>query len=410
MNIFIIPSWYPSKDHPHAGIFNKEQAEALALVYPDSNFAISTWGPNEEDLLLWGKDHIKNLYKILLFFGKETKVTSLSSNLIEYNSPSLTWSRKVKNGNITSIINANEKHFLDFQGKMGKVDIIHAHTGHPAGWVARWLSKKHKIPYVITEHMGPFPFNDYLLKTGKLSQWLQEPFRDSSCNIAVSPHQKEVLKKWEIPRLTCISNLTNEDFFKPAVRHSIDNRDFVFFTLSCQEPVKGIPYLLQAIRLLTSNLGEIRLRIGGDGSEIQCYKDLAQKLHISDRVEWLGTLNREEALKEYQQCDAFVLSSIYENLPLVLLEAIACGKPIISTRCGGPQSIINETNGLLTEPGNSDSLSQALHYMVKNIHKYEEAEIRADFIKRYSRKVVCQHIMKVYEQVVDDYGQKLPNR
>ena len=409
LNIFIIPSWYPSKDRPHAGIFNKEQAEALAQVFPESNFVLSSWGPNEEDLLLWGKDHLKNLHKIIRFIKKTPKTSLLSPNLTEYYSPTLTWSRKFLGGNIKRIIEINESHFLDFQKKKGKVDILHAHTAHPAGWVAMWLSRKYQIPYVITEHMGPFPFKDYLLPTGKLSKWLQKPFLNSSCNIAVSPNQEEVLKKWGIPHLKCIPNLTNEDVFKPALNQNIYSQEFTFFSLSAQIPVKGIPYLLEAFRLLVNKSKRIRLRIGGYGSEIQNYKRLAQKLQINDHVEWLGALTREEALKEFQQCQSFVLSSLHESMGVVYTEAIACGKPVIGTRCGGPESIINEKNGLLAEPGDSNSLYQAMEYMLHHSQDYKQEEIREDFINRYSRKVVCKQIMEVYKEVTDAYSKNNSN-
>ena len=61
MNIFTIPSWYPSKLNPAWGIFCKEQAEALAKVFPDSNFGVSLWGQNNDNTLLCAKDHVKNL-------------------------------------------------------------------------------------------------------------------------------------------------------------------------------------------------------------------------------------------------------------------------------------------------------------------------------------------------------------
>ena len=409
MKIFIIPSWYPSRDHPHAGIFNKEQAQAFANEFPESDLAISSWGPNEEDLLLWGRDHLKNIIKILEYKKKEPKSTLLSPNLIEYYNPKLTWSRKFLNGNINSIVSASENRFLEFRKSKGKVDIIHAHTAHPAGWVAMWLSRKYRIPYVITEHMGPFPFKDYLLPSGKLSKWLQQPYWNSSCNIAVGPPQKNVLRKWKIPHLKYIPNLTNEDFFKPDLNQNIHSQDFTFFSLSAQVPIKGIPYLLEAFRLLINKSKKVRLKIGGYGPEMQNYKNIARKLFISEQVEWLGSLSREEALREFQKCNSFVLPSLHENLPLVLLEAIACGKPVIGTRCGGPESIINENNGLLAEPGDSNSLYQAMEYMLHNSQNYKQTEIREDFINRYSRKVVCKQIMEVYKEVTDAYPKNNSN-
>ena len=403
MNVFIIPSWYPSKDDPTAGIFNKEQAEALAYLNPDSNFAISSWGSHDEDLLLWGRDRFRNLSKIIKFSGKPSTKTKIAENLTEYFSPAFTWTRKILNGNISKIIAVNERHFLDFQSHAGRVDVIHAHSAHPGGWVAMKLSAKYKIPYVITEQMTPFPFVDFLTRAGGLKHWLKDPLWGSSCNIVVSPQQKETLQKWNVPHLKYIPNLTNEDFFKPALAKNGSKRPFVFFTLCNLVPQKGIPVLLNAVKRLVVDNRNVSFRIGGTGEDEMVYKKLAEDLNIAEYVCWLGPLNRHQALDEFQNCHAFVLPSIHENLPLVLLESIACGTPIISTRCGGPESIINGKNGILVEPGDSDALANAISSMIDNANSYSSNEIREDFCQRYSRHVVCRQIMEVYQQAVVTY-------
>jgi len=402
MNIFIIPSWYPTSDKPHAGIFFKEQAEAMAHTFPDSNFAISTWGSHETDLLLYGEDHIFNIPKIFRFPFKRSDERKLKPNLTEYYSPALTWTRKLLSGNIRGIVKVNERHFLSFQKKVGKIDVIHAHSAFPAGWVAMCLALKYKVPYILTEHMGPFPFKSFLLKNGQLSQYLLKPFTYSYANIAVSPEQKSVLEGWDIHRVRYIPNLINELFFTFQQKSYEESRLFTFFTLARLEPGKGISFLLEAFKNLQDNNLACKLRIGGDGSQQKELQELTEELGITESVVWLGTLNRKEALKEYQSCDTFVLPSLSENLPLVLLEAIACGKPIISTRCGGPESIINNTNGILVEPQYTEQLTSAMRHMYSNQERYDGMMIRNDALKKYSMQVVCQQIMEVYRLALQD--------
>lgn len=403
MNVLIIPSWYPSKDHPHTGIFNKEQAVALSSVFPGSNFAISTWGSHEEDLLLWKENYFKNLKKVVKYFSKSPLEVSISTNLTEYYNPAFTWSRKILDGNINRIIKASEKHFLKFRSEKREINVIHAHSAYPGGWIAMVLGKKYHLPYVITEHMTPFPFQSFLEKDGNLSPYLRKPLFSSACNIVVSPQQLKNLREWDIPRLKYIPNLTNEDYFRPSSSGIPKQNKFSFFTLGNLISQKGISILLQSINLLVKRDKEVRFKIGGEGIEKIEYQKIAKELGITNYIEWLGRLSREDAVREFQGCDAFVLPSLHENLPLVLLEAIACGKPVISTRCGGPESIINEKNGILAEPGDSISLYSALEYIKDNIHKYDETEIRAGFLKRYSRKVVCEQIMEVYKQVTEEF-------
>ena len=403
MNVFIIPSWYPSKDQPHTGIFFKEQAEALAYVFPDSDFALSTWGSHEHDLLLESKDHIRNFSKLLKFSSKKASELKLKTNLREFYSPAFTWTRKLFRGNIDNIVKVNERHFLSFQKEVGKIDIIHAHSAHPAGWVAMELAKKYGIPYIITEHMGPFPFRDFLLSTGKLSPYLEKPLHNSNANVAVSPQLKETLNKWEIPRVSYIPNLTDESFFKVKPESQNQDGTFTFFTLARLEEGKGISFLLEALKLLSKGYSNIRLRVGGDGSQAETYHTLAKNLGIEDKVEWLGLLDRQQSLNEFQNCDAFVLASLHENLPLVLIEALACGKPLIGTYCGGSESIIHEKNGLVVEPGNTEALADAMEDMYLNSRRYDPEEIRSDFMSRYSRPVVCKQIMNLYQEVINQH-------
>ncbi|SIT90706.1 glycosyltransferase [Pontibacter indicus] len=402
MNVFVIPSWYPSKDNPHTGIFNKEQSLAVAELYPESNFAISTWGTHENDLLLLGKDHLKNISKLFKYPLKKATTQKLGRNITEYYTPAFTWTRKFLRGNINNIIKVNVKHFQKFQEEVGKVDIIHAHSAHPGGWVAMMLAEKFAVPYTITEHMAPFPFRSFLKANGTLNQYLAKPFHYSAANIVVSPQQKETLTQWDIPRLKLIPNLTDESVFQPKHIPKTDQR-FTFFTLAVLEDRKGIKFLLEAFKRIHEQYKNTRLIIGGDGPQRQEYQSLASSLSITEHVQWLGTLNRQQAAEQLQNCDAFVLPSFHENLPLVLLEASACGKPLIGTYCGGSESIIHDKNGLVVEPGNTDALFGAMEDLYLNYERYNAKEIRANFMSKYSRSVVCKQIMDLYQQVITQH-------
>ena len=96
------------------------------------------------------------------------------------------------------------------------------------------------------------------------------------------------------------------------------------------------------------------------------------------------------------QCDVFVLPSLYETFGVVLIEALAAGKPVIATRCGGPESIVNDENGLLVAPANSDALGRAMRQMVEAIDRFNKDIIRSDCIARFSRQAVIEQLGRVY--------------
>ena len=98
---------------------------------------------------------------------------------------------------------------------------------------------------------------------------------------------------------------------------------------------------------------------------------LARRLEIEPRVRWLGRLDRQRALEEYRACDCFVQPSHLESFSIVVLEALACGKPVIATRCGGPEFMITPENGLLVAKQDPSGLARAMRGMVSGAQAYE---------------------------------------
>lgn len=400
MNIFHIPSWYPSADAPISGIFTKEQIIILSKYYSASNFGISLWGQKTEANLLWTKDHLKNVLKIIKGLNQHPSQTTLAPNLIEYYAPAFTWTEKFLHGNISGILRANEQNLNIFSQNTGKVSLIHAHVSFPAGLIAQHLSYKYRIPYIITEQMSPFPFESFKSR-GKPMNKVLSPIQKADAIIAISPSAAQDIKQMTNVQSIVIPNLVDETVFKPLSEANSfkSNQPFTFFTLGRMVQQKGISTLIHAIALLKSD--NIRFRIGGDGEYLKEYKQLADTLAIKDhRIVWLGELKREEAAMEFANCHAFVLPSIHESMGVVYAEALACGKPIIATYCGGPEFIVNKHNGLLVEVNAPQQLSQAMNYLVRNIHKYSAAEIRADFMARFSSGVITKKIYTLYESLI----------
>ncbi|NJN27131.1 MAG: glycosyltransferase family 4 protein [Cyclobacteriaceae bacterium] len=402
MNIFIIPSWYPSAAHPITGIFFREQAKALGVQYPSANIGISLWGQNDERLLLWAAEPANSLRKIRnrkQINPGELYVTE--RNVVEYFCPAFTWTSKILKGNFPNIIKANLYNLNRFEQCFGKVDIIHAQVGFPAGYIANRLATIHKVPYVITEQMTPFPHLFLRSGNGKLVPKLSIAYAGAAKNIAISRALNESMQAAEIKNRCVIPNLVDDAFF-----NDIDpkpNRNFTFFCLGRMVSQKGVDILLKAVALMKSS---VRLRIGGDGEEILDYKAMAGELGIEDRVEWLGELDRTRALREFQHCDAFVLASRHESMGVVFAEALACGKPVIATRCGGPEEFTNRRNGYVVAPGDICALANAMENMVTNISLFDARQISAWCKRRFGAREVCAQIMKVYEQVIDSYTGK----
>lgn len=404
MNIFFIPSWYLSPTDPLPGIFFKEQAQALAKYNPEIKIGISTWGQNDERLLLWAGRPLQSLFKLIFKTKPRSSVERYQyGHITEYFTPTYTWSSRIFHGNMKHILQANLSNLDTFQHTHGKVDIIHAHVGFPGGYIAKKVSEIHDIPYVVTEQMSPFPHRYFENADGTLDSRLREAYSGSSKNIAISEALANQMQNHGISRISLIPNLVEEAMFE-SLLHKNANESFTFFALGRMVPQKGIDILLKAFSTLKT---EAALRIGGDGEYVHTYKNLASKLQIEDKIEWLGELDRKQALHEFQHCDAFVLPSRHESMGVVFAEAMACGKPVIGTICGGPEEFINESNGYLIDPENEYLLSKSMKNMIQNYDRFDAEDIRQQCADRFSSEVICRKIMDVYQKVIEVYKQDL---
>lgn len=406
MNVFVVPSWYPSTDYPLNGIYVQEQVLKLCTSHVSVHVGISLWGQKDNRLLLWVGKPFQTIAK-LISATRTPSSKKLLPNLIEYISPTFTWSRRIKRGNIANIISMNMQNLEAFEADFGPADIIHAHVGYPAGYIAMELARKRQIPYILTEHMGPFPSRYDTDSTGQLAPFYRQAYQQAAANIAVSPSLANNMAAMGIQRIQVIPNFVNEEYFKPAPASTTNlKQPFTFFTLGSITPEKGINQLLLAIKALTETEKSVAFRIGGEGAYSEEYKAFAKELGIENYITWLGLLKREEALVEHQKCNAFVLPSLHESMGITYVEALACGKPIIATKCGGPEFILSEANGLLIEKNDIPALATAMQHLIQNRVNYSSQRIRQDFVNRFSSQAVIPQLLQLYQNVAFAKGKK----
>lgn len=398
MNILVIPSWYPSASRPISGIFVKEEARYIAELHPEISMVVSLHGNDAFELDLKRPMAALGVLRVFLRNGKFAKTEHLP-NLLEIDNPCLTWSPRFLDGNIKQIIEAHRENFRYAMSHFGKPDLIHAHVTYPAGWIAMQLSKEFGVPYLIKECMGPFPFAipKFVNSDGSLTRWIREPLENAAQVIAMSPSLADSMAGFGLKRPLVIPYPVDERRFALA-RHERKQK-FQFFTLCGLSPEKGIPDLLRAIPLALREVPNLLFKIGGAGREAE-YRQLSQMLGIAEFVEWLGPVNREDAPRYFSECDAFIMVSHLETFGMVYAEAIASGKPVIATRCGGAEFIVNDENGFLVEVGNVEKIAEAMVRMYRDYDKFEDKKIRQDFLARFSRGAIVDQLTHCYEKIL----------
>lgn len=401
MHVFFIPSWYPTVERPTAGCFLREQALAIGRFGEDVQVSVSLHGSGA--YLLDPRTPVKSVRRLMRFLDVPSRrVESVGVNVVEFDRPAITWPMPLAGGNLRGILKNHHANFVDAEELHGRVDLIHAQVGLPAGWIAWKLARRFKRPFIITEHMGPFPPRSraFLRPDGSLTVRLRNSYAESAINVAVSPWLSSAMAGFGIGRLTVVPNLVDEERFSPGSGRSSGN-DFVFLTLCSLLPGKGVDDLLKATALASTEIPSLRLVVGGEGPLRGSLEALAEQLGISRRVSWLGAIDPTDTPPLYRNCDAFILPSRAETFGVVYVEALACGKPVIATRCGGPESIVNEKNGLLVPVGDVSAIAGAMVEMARHPARFQLSGIRSDFLERFSRPAVVRQILALYRSTLE---------
>ncbi len=133
---------------------------------------------------------------------------------------------------------------------------------------------------------------------------------------------------------------------------------------------KGIYHLLELFRCLNRSRKDIDLVIIGDGGHGSAVKRLAARYDLSNGVYFLGNVDNDHLRDYYSQADITIVPSIYEGLPLVILESLACGTPVAATDVSGNQEIISEANGVLLPPYDLDAWKRKVSALIdKNLNR-----------------------------------------
>jgi len=238
-------------------------------------------------------------------------------------------------------------------------DIIHCHLAQgfhcPAALLCKALFNKH----VIIKVGATGPLSDFeTLKKVLFGKYFLKLLRHADRLVAVCSQAQQDAQKNGIPasRLLGIPNGVDIDYFKPA--HHLRINNLISF-VGRLDNMKGVDVLLNAFSLLKKKQKDALLYIVGNGPDREKLEAMARDLSIKERVVFTGEIHA--VLEQLQKSAVFVLPSFSEGLSNVVLEAMACGLPVVATNAGGTIDIINHgENGILIDPRDANQLSDAL--------------------------------------------------
>lgn len=371
MKVAIISRGKPTENDPLNGIFEFDQAKALAKKGIETAFVAI-------DFRSFSYKRHFGLFKYECE-GVHIFELSLPLNIYRRAISVLQWLLLIP--------------FKAMLKSFGKPDVVHAHFYSIAA-IATVLKKKFGIPFVITEHSSKL--NRPASEISDLDKRLATKAYQS-CNqmICVSENLRyNILQNFGHDSIVIPNMVDNYSFqYLGATKN---DSPFVFVSVGNLIPIKAFDKLIEAF-LQTKD--DAKLYIIGDGPERERLEYLIEKNQLGDQVELLGRLNRDEINKVYQKSHVFVLPSQSETFGLSYIEAMYAGLPVIATRCGGPESFVNDRNGLLVPVNDINALAKAMQTMRQNHPNYNSENISRTCIERFSPSIIADKLIEVYSHL-----------
>ncbi len=284
-----------------------------------------------------------------------------------------------------------------------KPDVLHAHLPH-ATWLARWsrvlTPVRVQLDTLHSSSTGP--------SIRQIAYRLSRRIPDCVTAVSKAVAQSHARAKLVVEDgLVILPNAIDTERWKPDATFRVEMRrrlgitqEFLWLALGRLERVKDYPTLLKAF---ASSAGSAHLAIAGAGSLDGPLRRLCDQLGLTARVHFLGFV--PDPLRWMQASDGFVLTSLWEGLPMGLMEAAACALPAIATDVPGSGEVVaHGQTGLLTAPGDVDALASAIKHLME-MPGLERRSLgdraRENIVERYRLQVVIDQWQALYSRLLD---------
>lgn len=186
-------------------------------------------------------------------------------------------------------------------------------------------------------------------------------------------------------------------------RDSLNQENIKILYVGYMRHEKGITFLMDAVKTLIIEGYHISLTLVGEGDKFRDYQKYSQQLGISNHISFKGHIPLSyELLEKYRDNDIFILPSISEGTPRVLIEAMASGAIVIASNIGGiPFTIENEFNGILVKPKSSDAIMKAVLRII-NDHALRKKLMKNGY-QFAKMNTLEKHVDEVYQFINDNY-------
>jgi len=378
LHIVFLAAWYPDLHDPMFGLFVHKHAVLMSKDYTISVLHVSYYN-NEPNGLYVGQMDGVQVFRLNI----KTKFRPLR------------W---------LYFIVASQKAYRHIIKRNEKPIINHVHVLTRMGVLALWFKFRYGIPFVVTEH-----WSRYFSAPGTYRNVFRKYFTRKVCRKAAAlsavsnslknamlNHNIGVNKKWLI-----INNAVNENVFN-LDDNRLNDSVISFINVSCfEDRSKNLSGLVECVRRLVDDGLNIKCILVGTGQDYERIALLVKEKNLENNIVFTGQLTEQQVAEYMNRSHFYVQSSNYENVPVVISEALMCGLPVVATNVGGVAEMIDESNGYLVNGGQLNELVSAIRLMTENYSEFDRKKINNSAMQKYSNMAVRQQIMQLYS-IIDE--------
>ena len=405
VNVCILTSSFPRSEEDSAGPFVYQLATALA----GKGLNIKVLCPHDQGIAFRESRGNLAITRFPYFYPTQYQRLCYGNGILPNLKKSL-----LARCQLPFFIMAQILYCLKFVNK-NRFDIIHAHWSLPQGLTGIICKRISKIPCIITLHGSDvhglkYPGLKWL--NAKVINWSDACTANSSETARMAQHitMKDdivVVPMGVDPRF--LSAGLGRNVQRPSSR--VEDRRILYAGRLID--LKGVDYLIRALPAVLKEYPETRLMVVGSGPMKDALINLSTRLNLSDKVDFIDAVPREKLLEYYLSAGLFVLPSIVndkgetEGLGVVLLEAMACGVPVVGSAVGGiPDIIKDEKTGLLARPKEPDSLAEKITRI------FSESSLRRKIVENgyklveenFSWDRISETFIGIYREVLNQSG------
>ena len=379
--VLVLPGWYPTWQEPFLGDFNQRHVQATSAYTGQVVLYIVK---DQSTLLSQTETQFKqvneNLVEITVIYpGKRNKWADIFHSNFQFIRYLFTYAKMIKK-------------------RWGKPLLIHSYIvvrGGIGGWL---LGKKWKLPFILSENWTIYYPSDpgFFLKRNLLFKiFVRRVYKNVKTFLPVTNNLKRKVNTifGDVPSVI-VPNVVDTNLFhfkKPYVA----NETFRFIHVSTMNYQKNPEGLLRSFKKFTLNHPSVELWMVGPYPEdlLQYAKNIGLREPV---IHFTGPVSYTKVSEYLQASNALVLFSRYENLPCVILEALCCGLPVVSTDVGGIAEVIDSSNGVLVANEDEEELFQAFSLVFDQYHQFNRKSISATASKLYNYSEIGKQINSVY--------------